>query len=115
MRLLGLWSTRKENPQATVEQSLQKMIEASLEGGKKRPIFRKDKIPVVQDLLRSYNDPGYALFDSPSWMANKEQELLGISLTCNKVDEYDTTRANCTCKEFIDGFESARSCDCSPN
>ena len=60
----------------------------------------------MQDLLRSYNDPGYALFDSPSWMANKEQELLGISLTCNKVDEYDTTRANCTCKEFIDGFES---------
>ena len=101
-----LMEYKKENPQATVEESLQKMIEVSLEGGKKRPIFRKDKIPVVQDLLRSYNDPGYALFDSPSWMANQEQELLGISLTCNKVDEYDTTRANCTCKEFIDGFES---------
>ena len=39
-------------------------------------------------------------------MARQEQELLGIALTCNKVDEYDTTRSNCSCKEFVDGFES---------
>ena len=97
---------KKGNYQKTVEECMQAMIDASQGKDKKRPIFRRDRCPVVEDLLRAYNDPGYELFDSPSWLAKQEQELLGIALTCNKVDEYNTDRANCTCKEFIDGFES---------
>ena len=63
-------------------------------------------MPVVKDLINAFENPGYELYDSPSWLAKQEEDLLGIALTCNKVDEYDTSKANCTCKEFLDGFQT---------
>ena len=97
---------KEENPADTVQECLLKMIDSSMGSNKDRPIFRKSRIPDVEALLSAYDNPGYELYDAPSWLAKKEEELLGISLTCNKVDEYDTSNSNCTCKEFIDGFRS---------
>jgi len=97
---------KRSNMHASTEEVLQEMIDCSTVKDKKRPIFRKDRIPVVVDLVKSLSNPGYELYDSPSWLAKKENELLGISLTCSKVDEYDTSKSNCSCKEFIDGFDS---------
>jgi len=94
------------HPEVTVKDAIKQMVEASKVTSKDRPIFRQSRIPNVEGLLTAYNNPGYELYDSPSWVAKKEEELLGISLTCNKVDEYDTSKATCTCKEFIDGFNS---------
>jgi len=94
------------HPEVTVKDAIKQMVEASKVTSKDRPIFRQSRIPNVEGLLTAYNNPGYELYDSPSWIAKKEEELLGISLTCNKVDEYDTSKATCTCKEFIDGFNS---------
>lgn len=98
---------KRENGDSTTEEALYAMVEASRVKSKTRPIFRHDRIPLVESLLSTLNNPGYELYDSPSWIAKVEEELLGISLTCNKVDEYDTSNANCTCKEFIDGFTSS--------
>ena len=97
---------KESNPDATVLEAIQDMVEVSKTTSKNRPIFRRSRIPTIEGLVTSYNNPGYELYDSPSWIAKKEEELLGISLTCNKVDEYDTSGATCTCKEFIDGFNS---------
>lgn len=94
------------HPEVNVKDAIQQMIEASKVTSRDRPIFRQSRIPNVEGLLAAYDNPGYELYDSPSWIAKKEEELLGISLTCNKVDEYDTSKATCTCKEFIDGFNS---------
>ena len=102
------WLTayKSSNPEESVKDCLLKMVEVSDCKDKKRPIFRKDRTPVVIDLIDAYENPGYELYDSPSWLAKQEEELLGIALTCNKVDEYDTSRSNCTCKEFLDGFQT---------
>lgn len=102
------WLTayKSSNPDKSVKECLLKMVEVSDCKDKKRPIFRKDRAPVVIDLIDAYENPGYELYDSPSWLAKQEEELLGIALTCNKVDEYDTSRSNCTCKEFLDGFQT---------
>ena len=97
---------KEENSSNTVQECLLQMIDCSMGSNKDRPIFRKSRIPDVQAILSAYDNPGYELYDAPSWLAKKEEELLGIPLTCNKVDEYDTSNANCTCKEFIDGFRS---------
>tara|TARA_Y100001938_G_scaffold151211_1_gene247588 strand:- start:19451 stop:21085 length:1635 start_codon:yes stop_codon:yes gene_type:complete len=91
---------------STVSECLEDMVEASMNKDKNRPIFRKDRVPVVQDLINSYSNPGYSLTDSFSWLAKQENDYLGISLTCNKVDEYNTDMSNCSCKEFVNGFES---------
>ena len=99
---------KESYPEKTAVECIEAMIEASTVKSKTRPIFRQTRIPVIEDLLTTYDNPGYDLYDSPSWVSKVEEELLGISLTCNKVDEYDTSRANCTCKEFIDGFNSQK-------
>ena len=72
----------------------------------KRPIFRKDRVDILESIVDSIQNPGYELVDLPSWQARQEEKYLGISLTCARVDEYDTSRANCTCKEFLEGFDS---------
>ena len=99
---------KEARPSATAVECIGEMVEASRVKSKNRPIFRQDRIPVIEDLLVTYDNPGYDLYDSPSWVSKVEEELLGISLTCNKVDEYDTSRSNCSCKEFIDGFNSQK-------
>lgn len=99
---------KEARPSSTAVECIDEMIEASRVKSKNRPIFRQDRIPVIEDLLVTYDNPGYELYDSPSWVSKVEEELLGISLTCNKVDEYDTSRSNCSCKEFIDGFNSQK-------
>lgn len=73
---------------------------------KKRPIFRKDRFDVIGGLIDSLENPGFNLEDNLAWRAKHEQEYLGVALTCSKVDEYNTTFANCTCKEFVNGFDS---------
>ena len=72
----------------------------------KRPIYRKDRVEAVESISLSLSDAGYSLEDSPAWLAQQEEKYLGIAITCAKVDEYDISSANCTCKEFIDGFNS---------
>jgi DNA polymerase III alpha subunit len=72
----------------------------------KRPIYRKDRVEMVESVADAMKDAGYNLVDSPSWLALQESKYLGTALTCAKVDEYDISEANCTCKEFLNGFNS---------
>ena len=98
---------KKRNGELSAAQCISMLIEETeINTGRSRPIFRTDRIPAVKDLLGTFENPGYELYDAPSWVAKVEKELLGISLTCTKVDEYDTGKSNCTCKEYIDGFNS---------
>lgn len=58
---------------------------------------RKEKIYTIIDSL---DHPPYVLDDNPEWLSDSEDEILGCSITCSKVDMYDITMTNCTCKEF---------------
>jgi DNA polymerase III alpha subunit len=40
------------------------------------------------------------LEDSPEWIADCEDTLLGCSITCSKLDMYDISMTNITCKEL---------------
>jgi len=55
---------------------------------------------IIVGLLDSLNNPPYALDDSPEWISDSEDEILGCSITCSKVDMYDVSMTNCNCKEF---------------
>ena len=96
---------KTQNPQTTTKEGLEEMVQASLTTSRSRPIFRQARVPVIEDLIDAYENPGYSLNDSPSWTAKQEREYLGTALTCHKVDEYDISHSNCSCKEFIDGFK----------
>jgi len=64
----------------------------------------------VASLLEIINNPPYALVDKPHQIAQMENTLLGVCLTATLLDETKTKyKANCSCQEFNDGFNSQNS------
>ena len=99
-------SYKKNNPERSLLGCIRDMIMYNDWSDPKRPIYRKDRVDVVESIADATQDAGYELVDSPSWLALQETNYLGTALTCAKVDEYDVSDANCTCKEFLNGFNS---------
>jgi DNA polymerase-3 subunit alpha len=55
---------------------------------------------IIEGLLNTLSNPPYSLEDSPEWISDTEEEALGCSITCSKVDMYDIGMTNCNCKDF---------------
>jgi DNA polymerase-3 subunit alpha len=64
----------------------------------------KKRMQTIQELKYSLIKPPFSLADSPEWISDNEDTLLGYSITCSKIDMYDISMTNCTCKEFKNGF-----------
>lgn len=58
---------------------------------------RKEKI---HDCINSIKNPPYSLEDKIEWLSDSENDLLGVPITCSKLDIYDSTMTNCNCKTF---------------
>jgi len=75
--------------------------------GRKGACANKNRKEKVEDMLTLICNTPHSLKDSPIWIACQEEDLLGISLTYSIVDGCGgADNANCTCKEFIQGFNS---------
>lgn len=94
-----LWVCEHRGP--TLTASLQKMVDQGT--GRDKGISNKNRLVIVGDIITSLDNPSYSMDDAADWIAGIEESLLGISITCTKVDGRDTASANCTCKEFADG------------
>lgn len=66
--------------------------------GKKN--LTKSRKEIVQNILFSIHKPPHSLNDSPEWIADSEYSLLGYSITCSKIDMYDISMTNSSCKDF---------------
>jgi DNA polymerase III alpha subunit len=44
--------------------------------------------------------PPFSLEDSAEWISDTENELLGCPITCSKIDMYDITMTNATCRDI---------------
>ncbi len=60
---------------------------------------KRRKITIV-DMIKTLRETPHSLEDDPEWISNIEHELLGVSMTCNKIESRDTFQANTTCLEF---------------
>lgn len=58
---------------------------------------------VVLSHVELLANPRSARVDSPLEIAYQEEQLLGISISCSRVDSCDTSQVNCSCKEFLAG------------
>ena len=64
----------------------------------------KKRLEAVNGILNLLKNPPFSIEDSIEWIAGVEQELMGISLSCTKVDACDISAANCDCRSFINGY-----------
>lgn len=62
--------------------------------------INKNRKAVVENLINTLKKPPFSLQDSPEWIADTEDSLLGCAITCGKVDMYDISMCNTTCKDF---------------
>lgn len=87
---------------STLKELLVSML--SISPGRGQAIANKNRAELVRGLLISLENPPYTIdTDSPEWVANTERSLLGIPLTCTKIDACDTSAANTECIDFING------------
>ncbi len=67
-------------------------------------IFSDNRRGKILSELQLLEDPPTPLTDTYDWIAYCEETLLGVAITCGKVDEVKTFRANTTCLELVKGF-----------
>jgi DNA polymerase-3 subunit alpha len=63
----------------------------------------KNRKANIENLLYNLHNPPHSLDDQLEWIADCEFNLLGYSLSCSRVDLYDISMTNTSCREFNDG------------
>lgn len=92
------WCSRNYSNADSLQDLLTILLEQPV--GKDGGIATKKRVPIVEAHLKSLKNPEYPLSDCHSALAKKEHEYLGVALTTNKINEYNTGLANSTCREF---------------
>jgi DNA polymerase III alpha subunit len=64
----------------------------------------KNRKEVINNYIQSLIHPPYSLIDKIEWLSDSENSLLGVGITCSKLDVYDVSSANCNCKTFKTSF-----------
>lgn len=68
-----------------------------------KPRLTKPRQTKILELIRNLDNCPYSLKDTAQYIADHEKDLLGIPLTCNKLDTCENIEADTTCKEFLQG------------
>ncbi len=64
------------------------------------PKINKKRIEIIKNLIHSVIKPPYSLIDKIEWLSDSENDLLGVAISCSKLDTYDISMTNTTCKTF---------------
>jgi DNA polymerase III alpha subunit len=64
---------------------------------------RLERSQVIQNEVHFLQNPPYEMDDDPSWVIDQEVKFLGCPISLSKIDAADTSNANTTCKEIMDG------------
>tara|TARA_B100000749_G_C18446852_1_gene474624 strand:+ start:1431 stop:3017 length:1587 start_codon:yes stop_codon:yes gene_type:complete len=94
------WVSSQHETWDTLTKAMKSLAPKKKEGG---GTFNDARSQIVKDLTLHLDNPAYSLDDSPDWVAQTEQQYLGVPITYSKVDSCDTSSANTTCKEFVNG------------
>ena len=96
------WVTEKypEAKWTKLEHCFKDLSPTKKNGGGCSNVNRSNIISNETDLLKN---PPYDLSDDPAWIIEQEVKLLGCPVSLSKVDAVDSSIANTTCKQVLDG------------
>lgn len=77
------------------------------QGGGTSKIERKQ---LVENEIQLLIDPPYDLEDDAAWIIDQETRLLGCPVTMTRIERSDTSAANTTCKEIVNGKKGKNLC-----
>tara|TARA_R110002020_G_scaffold103752_23_gene243249 strand:- start:26785 stop:28353 length:1569 start_codon:yes stop_codon:yes gene_type:complete len=64
---------------------------------------RLERNQAVLNEIHFLDNPPYEMDDDPSWIIDQEVKFLGCPVSLSKIEAADTSDANTTCKEIVDG------------
>lgn len=76
--------------------SLRSVLKQIMENKK----INKNRKTIFENLISSIDKPPYSLMDKIEWISDTESGLLGVSVSCSKLDSYDISMTNTNCKDF---------------
>jgi DNA polymerase III subunit alpha len=88
--------TKKEKEFVITNIAGYKNITQCIEGVLTKVNARRKKS--VESILSSVKKPAYSLSDTIPWIADTENQLLGIAVSCSKIDECDLNFVNTDCR-----------------
>lgn len=71
---------------------------------------KADRKQVILNEIQLLKSPPYELKDDPSWVIDQEVKFLGCPVSLSKVETSDTSAANTTCKDVINGKKGKNLC-----
>lgn len=71
---------------------------------------REDRRQVIENEINLLLNPPYELNDDPNWIIEQEVKFFGCPVSLAKVETSDTSAANTTCKEVINGKKGKNLC-----
>jgi DNA polymerase-3 subunit alpha len=80
--------------------TLSNALKYLLDNGK----INKNRRKIIEDMIHSIFSPPFSLEDTAEWISDVEDAALGCSITCAKVDMYDISMTNTTCRDFKNGI-----------
>jgi len=80
--------------------NLSNALKYLLDNGK----INKNRRKIIEDMIHSIFSPPFSLEDTAEWVSDVEDTALGCSITCAKVDMYDISMTNTTCRDFKNGI-----------
>jgi DNA polymerase-3 subunit alpha len=78
-------------PKATLKILLKKLLLEKI---------TKKRIENINNIITSLDHPPYSLTDKVEWLSDSESSMLGVAISCSKLDSYDISMTNTNCKEF---------------
>jgi len=69
-----------------------------------------NRVQIIQNEVELLCNPPYELDDDPAWIIDQETKMLGCPISFSKVDAVDTSMANSTCKELVEGKTGKNIC-----
>lgn len=102
-----LESHYKDKKWTSLVEALTDLAPTKKEGGGTSKVDRKQAILNEIQLL---NNPPYELKDDPSWVIDQEVKFLGCPVSLSKVETSDTSAANTTCKDIVNGKKGKNLC-----
>ena len=79
------------NPTSNIKQLLSSLLSEKI---------TKKRIEPISNSIKSLERPPYSLTDKVEWLSDSENSLLGVAISCSKLDSYDISMTNTNCKEF---------------
>lgn len=84
-----------------IRYNLENLNRTKKEGG---AVSTTKRLEAFGDIISRLSNPGRNLSDNPMSIAISEENMLGVAISCSKVDACaDASYANTTCKELSDG------------